>query len=152
MKNKMLAVFLILACPALWATDGTGSRSTTPTDQLLYPTARVLPAFHLNAQGGYVNLAKLNGWWPSLRLGLADVVSCNPFAINARASMPISVIPEALRLTRRTNDPSTTPAIINAARAYRAALPTIPAETPINRIRMKPESSEPRIAPTVFRA
>ena len=74
MKNKMFAVFLILAGPALWATDGTNSKPTIVTDQLVYPTAQVLPALHLNAQGGYVNLAKMTGWWPSLRLGLADVV------------------------------------------------------------------------------
>ncbi len=74
MKNKMFAVFLILAGPALWATDGTDSTLAISADQLIYPTAQVLPALHLNAQGGYVNLAKMTGWWPSLRLGLADVV------------------------------------------------------------------------------
>ena len=74
MKNKMFAVFLILAGPALWATDGTDSTLAISADQLIYPTAQVLPALHLNAQGGYVNLAKMTDWWPSLRLGLADVV------------------------------------------------------------------------------
>jgi len=74
MKTKTLAILLLLACPMLWATDGTDSRPTISANQLIYPTARVLPALHLNAQGGYVNLAKMTGWWPSLRLGLADVV------------------------------------------------------------------------------
>lgn len=69
MKNKMFAVFLILAGPALWATDGTNSKPTIVTDQLVYPTAQVLPAFHLNAQGGYVNLAKMTGWWALAAIG-----------------------------------------------------------------------------------
>ncbi len=74
MKIKTLALLLLLAGPMLWAADGPGPTPVVSADQLIYPTARVLPAFHLNAQGGYVNLAKMTGWWPSLRLGLADVV------------------------------------------------------------------------------
>ncbi len=74
MKTKTLALLLLLAGPMLWATNGPGPTPAISADQLIYPTARVLPAFHLSAQGGYVNLAKMTGWWPSLRLGLADVV------------------------------------------------------------------------------
>ena len=74
MKTKTLALLLLLTGPMLWATDGPGPTPAISADQLIYPTARVLPAFHLNAQGGYVNLVKMTGWWPSLRLGLADVV------------------------------------------------------------------------------
>lgn len=74
MKTKLLAMLLLLASPILWATDGPDSRPAISAGQIIYPTAQVLPSLHLNAQGGYVNLAKMTGWWPSLRLGLADVV------------------------------------------------------------------------------
>ena len=74
MKTKILAMLLLLAGPILWAADRPDPPPTISANQLIYPTAQVLPAFHVNAQGGYVNLAKMTGWWPSLRLGLADVV------------------------------------------------------------------------------
>ena len=45
-----------------------------PTDQIIYPTAEVLPAFHLNAQGGYVNLVGREGWRPALRFGIGGNV------------------------------------------------------------------------------
>jgi len=74
MKTKILAMLLLLAGPMLWAADRPDPPPAISADQLIYPVAQVLPALHLNAQGGYVNLAKMTGWWPSLRLGLADVV------------------------------------------------------------------------------
>lgn len=44
-----------------------------PTDQVVYPSAEILPALNINLQGGYVNLVGRDGWRQAVRLGIADI-------------------------------------------------------------------------------
>ncbi len=44
-----------------------------PSDQIIHPSADLLPSYHVNAQAGYVDLVGVNGWRPALRFGLGGM-------------------------------------------------------------------------------
>ncbi len=44
-----------------------------PSDQIIHPSADLLPAYHVNAQVGFVDLVGVNGWRPALRFGLGGM-------------------------------------------------------------------------------
>ncbi len=44
-----------------------------PTDQIIHPSAELLPAYHVNAQVGFIDLVGVNGWRPALRFGLGGM-------------------------------------------------------------------------------
>ena len=75
MLIKNLAVLLLLgmSAPLPVQADGFDPDATWPADQIIYPTARFLPARHLHVQAGFVNLVGLDGWTPAIRIGLAGV-------------------------------------------------------------------------------
>lgn len=67
MIMKRIIVVALVNFSLLWG-------QAVPTDQIIYPTAEVLAANHLNAQGGYVNLVGREGWRPALRFGIGGHV------------------------------------------------------------------------------
>ncbi|MEE9162367.1 MAG: hypothetical protein V3U35_05285 [Candidatus Neomarinimicrobiota bacterium] len=75
MKIKSLAALLLMwmSGPLPVLADEFDPNATQPADQIIYPTAQVLPASHLQVQAGYVNLVGRDGWTPAFRIGLAGV-------------------------------------------------------------------------------
>lgn len=67
MKIQRITCICLASFSLLWG-------QALPTDQIIYPTAEVLAANHLSAQGGYVNLVGREGWRPALRFGIGGSV------------------------------------------------------------------------------
>jgi len=64
-SSRVTLIFLIIVT----LLNGQG----IPTDQIVHPSADVLPAYHINVQGGYVNLVGQEGWRRAIRIGIANV-------------------------------------------------------------------------------
>ncbi len=63
--HRLLAVWALLV-GLVWG-------QSIPTDQIIHPSANILPAYHVNAQAGFVDLVGVNGWRPALRFGLGGM-------------------------------------------------------------------------------